>query len=69
MITRSTETRRRSSAIFQIDGNFGDTASVPEMLPQSYEDMIALLPAWTGSAEDRFRSWTVCARGLEIDLE
>ena len=54
---------------FQIDGNFGFVSGITEMLMQSHEDRIYILPALPSKWKDGKISGLLAKGGVTVDIE
>ncbi|KAL2847552.1 Six-hairpin glycosidase-like protein [Aspergillus pseudoustus] len=68
LLTNLWNSDRGGSSVFQIDGNLGYTAAIPELLLQSHSGVVHLLPALPSAVPTGSVSGLVARGGFEVDI-
>ncbi|KAB8251574.1 hypothetical protein F9C07_546 [Aspergillus flavus] len=68
LLTNLWNSDKGGSTVFQIDGNLGYAAAIPELLLQSHSGVVHLLPALPSAVPTGSVSGLVARGGFEVDL-
>ncbi|KAL3443206.1 Six-hairpin glycosidase-like protein [Aspergillus insuetus] len=69
LLTNLWNSDKGGSTVFQIDGNLGYTAAIPELLLQSHSGVVHLLPALPSAVPTGSVTGLVARGGFEVDIE
>lgn len=68
LLTNLWNSDKGGSTVFQIDGNLGYAAAIPELLLQSHSGVVHLLPALPSAVPTGSVSGLVARGGFEVDI-
>jgi hypothetical protein len=69
LLTNLWNSYKGGSTVFQIDGNLGYTAAIPELLLQSHSGVVHLLPALPSDVPTGSVTGLVARGGFEVDIK
>ncbi|KAL4951928.1 Six-hairpin glycosidase-like protein [Aspergillus filifer] len=69
LLTNLWNSDKGGSTVFQIDGNLGYTAAIPELLLQSHSGVVHILPALPSAAPTGSVTGLVARGGFEVDIQ